>query len=52
MSEREQNIRGIHYEMSKPKKSPYDGYYYQRVRQVGLVGLIQEHLRSNSRGSN
>jgi len=50
MSEREQNIRGIHHEISKPKKSPYDGYYYQRVRQVdergNLVGSGEQRFQS------
>lgn len=55
MSERGQNIRGIHYEISKPKRNPYDGYYYQRVRQVdeqgNLVGVGEQLHRSPSPGS-
>jgi hypothetical protein len=52
MSEREHNIRGIHHEISKPRKSPYDGYYYQRVRQVddrgNLVGTGEQTHKSAS----
>jgi hypothetical protein len=52
MSEREHNIRGIHHEISKPRKSPYDGYYYQRVRQVddrgSLVGTGEQTHKSAS----
>ena len=46
----DRNIRGIHYEISKPVKNPYDGYYYQRVRQVdesgNLVGIGEQVHRS------
>lgn len=44
------NINGIHYEISKPKQNPNDGYYYQRVRQVddkgNLVGVGEQTFRS------
>lgn len=53
MSDRNQNVRGIHYEISEPKQSPYDGYWYQRVRQVDergdLVGIGEQVLRSASK---
>jgi hypothetical protein len=32
------DVRGIHYEISKPKLNPDDGHYYQRVRQVDDQG--------------
>ena len=50
MSESNNSIRGIHYEISKPRQSPYDMYYYQRVRQVdengNLVGIGEQVYRS------
>jgi hypothetical protein len=49
------DIRGIHYEYSKPVRSDTDGHYYQRVRQVDengrLVGIGDQVLRSVSPGS-
>lgn len=55
MSGSNQNIRGIHYEISKPKLSPYDGHYHQRVRQVdeygNLVGIGEESHKSPAPGS-
>jgi hypothetical protein len=51
MNDSNRNIRGIHYEISEPKKGP-DGYHYQRVRQVdergNLVGIGEQRLRSES----
>src|SRR5947209_2858277 len=32
--------RGIHYEISKPVRNEYDGYYYQRIRQVDEDGNL------------
>lgn len=55
MSERNPSARGIHYEISKPKESPYDGYFYERVRQVdqhgNLVGIGEQVHRSPKPGS-
>ena len=43
------DIRGIHYEISKPTLNETDGYYYQRVRQVdeqgNLVGIGDQRIR-------
>ena len=43
------DIRGIHYEISKPKLNDTDGYYYQRRRQVdgqgNLVGIGDERIQ-------
>src|SRR5581483_11024058 len=42
------DIRGIHYEISKPVLNPTDGYYYQRIRQVddqgNLVGIGDQRI--------
>lgn len=49
------DIRGIHYEISKPVRNPYDGYYYQRIRQVddqgNLVGIGEYVQRSSAPNS-
>ena len=49
------NIRGIHYEISKPVHNDVDGYYYQRRRQVddhgNLVGIGDQLLRLQNPGS-
>jgi hypothetical protein len=49
------DIRGIHYEISKPKLNETDGYYYQRRRQVdgqgNLVGTGDERIRLSKPGS-
>lgn len=55
MSESNNSIRGIRYEISRPVRSPYDGHYYQRVRQVdengNLVGIGEQVHRSAKPGS-
>jgi len=49
------DIRGIRYEISKPKLNETDGYYYQRRRQVdgqgNLVGTGDELIRLSKLGS-
>jgi hypothetical protein len=43
------DIRGIHYEISKPVLNDRDGHYYQRVRQVdengNLVGIGDQRIQ-------
>ena len=49
------DIRGIHYETSKPVLNEDDGYYYQRRRQVddhgNLVGTGDQRIRLQNPGS-